>query len=209
MLHQSRRQPPPDRRHLQQLQGVGGHEQHLGGATGLVGGAAGPLQQPGQVLGRTDLHHRFHRLEIDPQIQGAGADHPADLTGLDRRLDRFAPAAIDGAVVQSQVVFHLRAGVAQALVPAFGLVAGVGEQQGRDPGLQLRHQVLVHAQSQVARPGKAVDALGQQAADGGAALQAGRDDRGGGGGKPRTALAFVLEAARRWTARALFGAWGR
>ena len=179
MFHQARRQSPADRRHLQQLQRMGGHEQELGGAAGAVGGAASALQQAGQVFGGTDLHHRLHRLEIDSQIQRAGADHPADLAGLHRRLDRLAPAALDRTVVQGQGPLHLRSGVAQALMPAFGLVAGVGEQQGGNLGLQLRHQLLVHAQAQMAGPREAVDALRQQAADGGAALQAGGDDRGG------------------------------
>ena len=62
-------------------------------------------------------------------------------------------------------MFHLRAGVAEALVPALGLVAGVGEQQGGDAGLQGRHQIFIAAQAEVAGPGKAVDRLGQQATD--------------------------------------------
>ena len=62
-------------------------------------------------------------------------------------------------------MFHLRAGVAEALVPALGLVAGVGEQQGRDARLQGSHQILVAPQTEVAGPGKAIDRLGQQATD--------------------------------------------
>jgi hypothetical protein len=50
------------------------------------------------------------------------------------------------------------------LQPALRLVAGVGEQQGGDRWIQGRQQAFVHVQAEVASPRKAIDALGQQAA---------------------------------------------
>ena len=162
VLHQAVFQAAPHGAHLQQLQGVGGHKQHLGGASWAVGAAAGPLQQPGQVFGAADLHHPLHRLKVDPQIQRTGAHHPAQLAGFDAGFDRFTLGTVDGAVVERQAVFHLRAGKSQALVPTLGLVAGVGEQQRAHPGLQPRHQLLVHPQPQVPAPGEAIDRVGQE-----------------------------------------------
>ena len=129
---------------FEQLQSIRGHEQHLGGSARQVCGASRPLQQPRQVLGAADLNHLLHGLEVHPQIQGAGADHPANRAGLHRRFDRLPLAAVDGAVVQSQGSLHLRAGESEALEPAFRLVAGVGEQQCADAWVHRRHQVLVH-----------------------------------------------------------------
>ena len=109
-----------------------------------MGRTASPLQQPRQVLGAADLHHLFHRLEINAQIQRAGANHPTDAAGLHGRFNRLPFAAVNGAVMQGQGVLHLRAGEAQALVPSLRLVAGVGEQQRADPWIEPRHQLLVH-----------------------------------------------------------------
>ena len=59
----------------------------------------------------------FHRLEVDSQIQGAGAHNPTNAAGFHGGLDGFPFAAIDGAVVKGQPLFHLRTGKAQTLVP--------------------------------------------------------------------------------------------
>ena len=99
-FHQPLRQAPAHGAHLQQLEGVGGHEQHLRCAAWGVGAAAGPLQQPGQVFGRADLHHPLHRLEVHPQVEGAGAHHPAQRPRLHAGLDRLPFGAVDGAVME-------------------------------------------------------------------------------------------------------------
>ena len=100
LLHQPRGQAPAQGTELQQLQGMGGHEQHLGGAAGAVGAAASPLQQPRHVLGRADLHHPLHRLKVHAQIQGAGGHHPAQGSALHPSLDRLPLGPVDGAVVE-------------------------------------------------------------------------------------------------------------
>ena len=176
VLHQPGSQPPPHGAQFQQLEGIGGHEQHLGGAPRCVGTASCALQQAGQVLGGADLHHPLHGLKIHTQIQGAGAHHPAQVTGFHPGLDRLALSPIDGAVVQGEEPLHLGAGEPQALVPALGLVAGVGEQQGAHRRIQAGHQLFVHAQSEMAAPGEAIDRVGQQAADRRGALDVGGDD---------------------------------
>ena len=130
-----------------------------------MGGTPCALQQPRQILGAADLDHLFHRLEIDPQIQRTGADHPANRSGLHGRLDGFAFAAINGAVMKSQGVLHLRTCETQALMPSLRLVAGVGEQQSAGVRVQTSHQFLVHAQSEMAGPWKSINALGKDAAD--------------------------------------------
>ena len=61
-------------------------------------------------------------------------------------------------------------------MPTLGLVAGVGEQQGAHGRIEPRHQLLVHAQAQVAAPGEAVDRIGQQRADCRSPLDGGGDD---------------------------------
>ena len=123
------------------------------------------MQQPRQILGAADLHHLLHGLEINAEIQGAGAHHPANRAGLHRRFDRFPFTAVDGAVVEGQGVLHLRTGEAQALVPTLRLIAGVGEQQGADAGVQPCDQFFVHAQPQVPSPGEAINTVGKDAAD--------------------------------------------
>ena len=130
-----------------------------------MGGSSGPLQQSRQVFGAADLHHLLHRLKIHAQIQGAGAHHPADGPGFDGRFDRFTLMPVDGAVMERQGVLHFRTGKSEALVPTFGLIAGVGEQQRADAGIELGHQLLVHAQSQMACPGEAIDVVRQDAGD--------------------------------------------
>ena len=124
------------------------------------------------------MHDPFHRLEVHAEVQGAGADHPTQITGLDRRLDRLALRSIDGAVVECQGVLHLRAGKAQTLMPALRLVAGVGEQQGADGRIQPGNQFLVHPQSEVPSPREPIDLLRQQAADGRLPLERCRHDQG-------------------------------
>ena len=49
-LHQASGQAAPQGAELQQFEGMGGHEQHLGGAAGVVGAAASSLQQPGHIF---------------------------------------------------------------------------------------------------------------------------------------------------------------
>ena len=68
-------------------------------------------------------------------------------------------------MVQGQGVVHFGAGEAEALVPSLRLVPGVGEQQSADPGVQAGHQLFVHAQAEMSRPGEAVDAVGKNAVD--------------------------------------------
>ena len=141
-----------------------------------MGRAACALEQARQIFGAADLHHPLHRLKVNAEIQGAGAHHPADVSSLHSRFDRFAFAAVDGAVVQRQGPIHLWAGETQALIPTLRLVAGVGEQQRADGGMHRPHQLFVHAQAQMACPGEAVDAAWQQAADLGAAARGAAND---------------------------------
>ena len=102
-------------------------------------------------------------MEVHPEVQGAGADHPTNAAGLHGGFDRFPLAAINGAVVQGQSLFHFRAGEAQTLVPTLRLIAGVGEQQGADAGIEAGHQLLVHPQPEVSGPGEAIDRLRKDA----------------------------------------------
>ena len=162
-----------------------------------MGAAARALQQAGQIFGTADLHDPLHRLEVHTEVQGARTDHPAQIPGLDRRLNRLALRAVDGAVVQRQGVLHLRAGEAQALVPALRLVAGVGEEQGADGRIQSGDQLLVHPQAEVTAPREAIDLFGQEAADRGLPLQLGRHDQGLGRHCTQGCPGRLLEVADR------------
>ena len=123
------------------------------------------MQQTRQILGAADLHHLLHRLEVDPEIQGAGAHHPADVSCFHSGFDRFSLIPINGAVVEGQGFLHFRAGEAQTLMPSLRLIAGVGEQQRADVRVQARHQLFVHPQPQMASPGKSINVVGKDALD--------------------------------------------
>ena len=134
---------------LHQLQRVRRHQRHAAGAPRLVAAAAGALQQPRHALGAADLQHAFHRQEVHAQVQRRGGDHGLERAGLQARLDPFAHALVQRAVVQRDAAGPVGPRVQQQLVPGLGLRAHVGEDQ-RGAGAARSHRPPAAAS---ARPG--------------------------------------------------------
>jgi len=152
---------------LQQLQGVGrmGMNSHRGGAPGCGRAAARFSSRASSWRSRS--HHPLTGCDgSTPRSGKCVQDHPADhpfLTPLHRF--RAPPGRLSCGAGPGRPPFSV-AGVAEALMPALGLVRVVdwNRQRGRrpDPGC---HQLLLHCAGEVAGPGKPSMVSGRQAAD--------------------------------------------
>src|SRR5207248_7472946 len=63
------------------------------------------LESRRHSLGRLELKHQIHRSDVDAQLERAGADERAQLSGLERALEREAPLARERAVVGQRDLF--------------------------------------------------------------------------------------------------------
>ncbi len=125
---------------FQNLKTVGWHQQRGTWLIQPVIGTADALHQAGSALGRADADHLVHRTPVDAQIERGSADHGAQ-----------APLGHGGfhlaALLQRQAAVMQRDGQVgvidrpQFLEGAFGLAAGVDEDERRLRGLDRRHHI--------------------------------------------------------------------
>ena len=92
-------------------------------------GPADPLDQPLDVLGRTDLDHQINIAPVDAQIERAGTDDRTQRACDHCGLDLFALRARQAAVVNTnwQIV---NVGQPEVMKENLGLCAGVVKDQG-------------------------------------------------------------------------------
>ena len=127
--------------------------------------AAGALQQARHALGRANLQHALDRQKINAQVQTGRADDRLERAVFQPRLHPVAHRSIQRTVMQRQHTSPVRPRLQHRLVPQLGLCAGVGKHQRRAAGIDFFDNLRQHRQTQVASPGKTLDALGQQRVD--------------------------------------------
>ena len=150
---------------LDQFQAVRGHHRDARRAPGRVAGSAGALQQPRHAARRADLQHALHWQKVHAQIQAAGGHHGFQAPLFQTQLHPFAHALVERAVVQRHHAGKVGPRLDQRLIPALGLRARVGEDQGRATALDRLDHLRQHLQAHVPGPGKALGARGQQGVD--------------------------------------------
>ena len=124
----------------------------------------GPLQQPRDPFGGTNLDDLIHRREVHPKVQAGGADHAPEsaVFTFQHRFHTISKLPFQRAVVQGNFSEHVRRCQNQRAVPNLGLGPGVGEDDGAgglaDP---LQHQ-RDQPHPDVTRPGEAFHFFGQK-----------------------------------------------
>ena len=86
----------------------------------------GPLQQPRDTFGGTNLDDLIHRREVHPKVQAGGADHAPEsaVFTFQHRFHTISKLPFQGAVVQGNFSEQVRRCQNQRAVPNLGLGPG-------------------------------------------------------------------------------------
>jgi hypothetical protein len=112
------------------LQEVRGTDAHQGLLARAVKGSPGSLDGSSNRFRGADLNHVFDRRKIHSEIERRGGDHETEEARLNAFLHPLALIQIQRAVMQGHGLGPLRLSCHNRLIPAFGMGARVGKDQG-------------------------------------------------------------------------------
>ena len=140
---------------------MGGYKVYFAGSTRLVAAAPCPLDKTGHPLRAAHLDDALHRAEVHPQVEAGGADYRFEAALMEGRLHPIAQLTADRTVVHGNSSSQIGSCFQKVLIPYFTLGAGIGENECAFRLFDNRDSFLQQLDPQVARPGEALDFVGE------------------------------------------------